>query len=85
MGRLGGWADIGNLYVDPDSRRQGIGTWLMAQAAGWLDLGDVSRVLGYTEADQTGERGFLEAVGFHPLTRTERGFTLPAARQDPRH
>jgi GNAT superfamily N-acetyltransferase len=77
-------ADIGNLHVDEPYRRRGVGTWLMAQAADWLELGGVTRLLDYgndTDADPASEAGsgsgyvrFLGSCGFHPLTRTARTF-----------
>ncbi|MGI8625761.1 MAG: GNAT family N-acetyltransferase [Geodermatophilaceae bacterium] len=72
--RTDDWADIGNLYVEPERRREGIGTWLLSHAAAWLDLGGVTRVLDYTESEDTGGLAFLDAVGFEILTRTERRF-----------
>lgn len=74
-GRTDDWADIGNLYVAPERRRQGIGTWLVSQAAAWLELGGVTRVLDYTECDDSAGLAFLDAVGFEVLTRTERQFS----------
>ncbi|HUD78535.1 MAG TPA: GNAT family N-acetyltransferase [Streptosporangiaceae bacterium] len=34
-----GWADIGNLWVASARRRRGIATWLLGEAAAWLQLG----------------------------------------------
>lgn len=76
--RLAGWADVGNLYVDPEHRRQGVGTWLVGHAAQWLRLGQVQRVLAYSWPEQHDELGFLTAVGFRELTRTERGWSVHA-------
>jgi GNAT superfamily N-acetyltransferase len=80
MSRLGGWADVGNLWVEPEHRRAGIGTWLVGQAGAWLRLGGVSRLLDYADSEPHTERGdyaaFLTAVGFTVLTRTVRGFTM---------
>ncbi|HEX6933499.1 MAG TPA: GNAT family N-acetyltransferase [Streptosporangiaceae bacterium] len=83
LGRHGGWADVGNLLVDPGFRRRGVGTWLLGQAAGWLRLANVDRLLDYAwqdGADPAGAsyeeyRAFLPAAGFSELTRTERGWT----------
>jgi len=75
--RVGDWADIGNLHVVPEHRRKGIGTWLVSQAAAWLDLGGVTRILDYTDADDGVGLAFSGTIGFDVLTRTERGFTLP--------
>jgi len=76
MSRLSGWADIGNLWVDEAHRRRGLGRWLVGQAAAWLDLGGVGRVLDYADSGDSGYAGFLTAVGFAELTRTVRGLTL---------
>jgi acetyltransferase (GNAT) family protein len=40
-----GWADVGNLFVREQDRRHGVGTWLVGQAADWLRLGGVSRLV----------------------------------------
>lgn len=79
--RNGGWADIGNLCVAEGYRRRGIASWLLGQAAGWLQLAHVDRLLDYTllddpaEPDESGYRMFLSASGFAELTRTKRVWT----------
>lgn len=81
--RHGRWADIGNLYVAGQHRHRGVATWLLAQAADWLRLAQVERLLGYTYLegrDETGQdyracRAFIEASPFAELTRTKRGWT----------
>jgi GNAT superfamily N-acetyltransferase len=73
--RTQGWADIGNLEVSPGYSRAAIGGWLLAQAADWLELGDVSRLLGYTGPGDEAEAEFLATAGFRVLTRTVRGLT----------
>jgi GNAT superfamily N-acetyltransferase len=83
LSRHGGWADVGNLHVVPGYRRRGVGSWLLGQAADWLRLAQVSRLLNYAwleGTDGTGQsyddyRAFLPAVGFRELTRTARGWT----------
>lgn len=77
LSRQGGWADIGNLRVAEPYRRRGVATWLLGQAAGWLRLAQVSRLLDYASPDQpdAGYRAFLVAAGFQELTRTRRGWT----------
>jgi GNAT superfamily N-acetyltransferase len=83
LSRHGGWADVGNLDVAPPYQRQGVGTWLLGQAAGWLRLAEVSRLLDYawlegTEPDGQNDdayRAFLAAAGFTELTCTARGWT----------
>jgi GNAT superfamily N-acetyltransferase len=82
LSRHGGWADVGNLHVAPPYQRQGVGTWLLGQAAGWLRLAEVSRLLDYAWLEGTDPgglnddayRAFLAAAGFRELTRTARGW-----------
>jgi GNAT superfamily N-acetyltransferase len=74
MSRVGSWADVGNLWVAPAHRRQGVGRWLVGQAATWLELGGVARLLDYADADEEPYAAFLTAAGFTVLTRTARGF-----------
>jgi len=81
--RHGGWADIGNLRVTEEYRRRGVATWLLGQAAEWLDLGQVARLLAYASFEDSGDAGhraFLAAAGFRELTRTQRGWTRGPAR-----
>jgi GNAT superfamily N-acetyltransferase len=81
--RYAGWADVGNLHVAEPYRRRGVATWLLGQAAVWLRLAQVSRLLNYASLhdpepgarDETGYRALLAATGFHELTRTRRGWT----------
>jgi GNAT superfamily N-acetyltransferase len=83
MSRHGGWADVGNLHVAPGFGRRGVGSWLLAQAADWLRLAGVSRLLNYAWLEGTDPgglnyddyRAFLAAAGFRELTRTARGWT----------
>ena len=88
--RHGRWADIGNLHVLPQHRRRGVATWLLGQAADWLRLAQVERLLTYAQLegqDETGQncddyRAFLAATAFAELTRTERGWTRSPAIPD---
>ncbi|HYK28813.1 MAG TPA: GNAT family N-acetyltransferase [Streptosporangiaceae bacterium] len=83
LSRHGGWADIGNLHVYEQHRRHGVATWLLGQAADWLELAQVERLLDYAwldgqdpaGQDYANQRAFLTASGFRELTRTERGWT----------
>ena len=84
--RSAGWADVGGLRVSEPYRRQGVGSWLLGQAADWLHLAHVDRLLDYAWLEGTDPggvsyedyRAFLPAVGFRELTRTQRGWTRPA-------
>jgi len=83
LARQGGWADVGNLHVSESFRRRKIGTWLLGNAADWLELAHVDRLLDYSYAegaDASGQtyddyRAFLGALPFRLLTRTRRGWT----------
>ncbi len=67
----------------PAYRRRGVGSWLLGQAADWLRLAQISRLLDYAwlegtdpgGLDYTYYRAFLPAAGFRELTRTRRGWT----------
>ena len=72
--RLGGLADIGNLHITKEYRRRGMATWLVGQAAEWLRLAQVGRVLDYASPEQQECSAFLQSVGFRELTRTQRGW-----------
>jgi GNAT superfamily N-acetyltransferase len=84
LSRHGGWADVGNLRVTEQRyRRRGVASWLLGQAADWLLLAGVDRLLDYAWLDGTDPggldyadyRAFLPAVGFQELTRTRRGWS----------
>ncbi|WP_128378088.1 N-acetyltransferase [Streptomyces cavernae] len=69
-----GLADIGNLHVEPGT--DGSAALLLAEAARWLRLSGVDRVLAYETAPEDVER--LTAAGFEELTRTDRGWVHEA-------
>lgn len=71
------WADIGNLQVVEKYRGQGIGGWLVSEAADWLALAGIGRLLDYAGADDTACLAFLRRTGFRELTRTIRGLEIP--------
>jgi GNAT superfamily N-acetyltransferase len=79
LSRHGGWADIGNLRVTGQYRRRGVATWLLGQAADWLQLAQVKRLLDYAwldgrepmGCDYADYRAFLPAAGFRELTRSQ--------------
>jgi ribosomal protein S18 acetylase RimI-like enzyme len=71
-----GWADIGNLHVSEPYCRQGIGSWLVGQAADWLRFGGFDRVLDYAWPEEHARLAFLYKLGFRELTHTQRGWRL---------
>ncbi len=81
--RHGGWADVGNLHVLEGHQRCGVGSWLLGQAADWLDMAQVDRLLDYSylnshnpdNSDPAPYQAFLAKSGFRELTRTARGWT----------
>jgi GNAT superfamily N-acetyltransferase len=88
LARQASWADVGNLHVSEQFRRHRVATWLLGQAAGWLELAHADRLLDYSYlegADATGltyddHRAFLDALPFTVLTRTRRGWTRTPVR-----
>jgi ribosomal protein S18 acetylase RimI-like enzyme len=74
LGHLAGWADVGNLHVQEAHRRRGVATWLVGQAADWLRLARVDRLLDYAWAEEETCLALLRRLGFHELTRTARGW-----------
>ncbi|MGH3564727.1 MAG: GNAT family N-acetyltransferase [Pseudonocardia sp.] len=74
LGQLSRWADIGNLHVVEAHRRRGIATWLVGQAADWLRLARVERLLDYAWTDETDRVALSHRLGFRELTRTARGW-----------
>ncbi len=81
LAHLAGWADVGNLHVDEAWRRRGVATWLVGQAADWLRLARVERLLDYAWPEEEAMLALLGRLGFRELTRTARGWTR---RGDPR-
>jgi ribosomal protein S18 acetylase RimI-like enzyme len=75
LAQLVGWADVGNLHVAEPWRRRGVATWLLGQAADWLRLARVERLLDYADAQEHGCLALLRRLGFRELTRTARGWT----------
>jgi hypothetical protein len=69
-----GLADIGNLHVAEQYPREGVGAWLLGQAADWLTLGRFDRVLDYATLDEADRQSFLSKANFCELTRTQRGW-----------
>jgi len=86
--RQANWADVGNLHVAEPYRRRKVATWLLGQAADWLELANVDRLLDYSYlegTDGTGQayddyRAFLDTLPFTVLTRTRRGWTRTTAQ-----
>jgi ribosomal protein S18 acetylase RimI-like enzyme len=74
LAHLGGWADVGNLHVDEAYRRRGIATWLVGEAADWLRLARVERLIDYAWPEEEAMLALLGGLGFRELTRTARGW-----------
>jgi GNAT superfamily N-acetyltransferase len=74
LAHLGGWADVANLHVVEAHRRRGVGTWLIGQAADWLRLARVDRLLAYAWPSEQDVLALLGRTGFRELTRTARGW-----------
>jgi GNAT superfamily N-acetyltransferase len=74
LAHLHGWADVGNLHVDEAYRRRGVATWLVGQAADWLRLARVERLLDYAWPEEEASLALLRRLGFRELTRTARGW-----------
>jgi ribosomal protein S18 acetylase RimI-like enzyme len=74
LAHLGGWADVGNLHVDEAYRRPGIATWLVGEAADWLRLARVERLVDYAWPEEEAMLALLGGLGFRELTRTARGW-----------
>jgi GNAT superfamily N-acetyltransferase len=72
--RAAGLADIGNLHIDPAQDGTGLEHWLLAQAADWLRLCGVDRLVAYQSAADSTMLGHLTGAGFRELTRTDRGW-----------
>jgi ribosomal protein S18 acetylase RimI-like enzyme len=75
LAHLGGWAEVGNLHVEEAYRRRGVATWLLGQAADWLRLARVERLLDYAWPEEEARLALLRRAGFRELTRTARGWT----------
>lgn len=69
-----GLADIGNLHIDPTALGEGLEHWLLGQAADWLRLCGVDRLLAYEAAADGTTIDHLTSAGFRELTRTDRGW-----------
>jgi ribosomal protein S18 acetylase RimI-like enzyme len=80
LAHLAGWADVGNLHVDEAWRRRGVATWLVGQAADWLRLARLDRLLDYAWPEEEAMLALLGRLGFRELTRTARGWSRPADR-----
>lgn len=67
-----GLADIGNLRIDPSMHGEGLEHWLLGQAADWLRLCGVDRLLACEPAGDRTMIDHLTSAGFRELTRTDR-------------
>ncbi|KMS75366.1 hypothetical protein ACM01_10280 [Streptomyces viridochromogenes] len=67
-----GLADVGNLHIEPSAYGDGLERRLLGQAADWLRLCGVDRVLAYEPATGSTMMDHLTSAGFRELTRTDR-------------
>ncbi|MEU0583002.1 N-acetyltransferase [Streptomyces sp. NPDC006132] len=72
--RTAGLADIGNLHIDPGQHDTRLEHRLLAQAADWLRLCGIDRLVAYEGAADTRMLDLLTGAGFRELTRTDRGW-----------
>lgn len=82
-----GWADECNHWVREDLRGRGIGTWLVSEAATWMRLGGITRVMSYAIEATAHEHNVAQAsaidawrryyarYGLRPVNRNVRGWT----------
>jgi GNAT superfamily N-acetyltransferase len=70
--RGAGLADLGNLHIDPGAYGTGLEHWLLAQAADWLHLCGVDRLLACEPSTDQVAIDHLTSAGFRELTRTDR-------------
>ncbi|MEU7579955.1 N-acetyltransferase [Streptomyces sp. NPDC041068] len=70
--RSAGLADIGNLHIAAAHDGRGLEQVLIAQAAEWLRLCGVDRLVAYESAGDQTAIDQLTSAGFQELTRTDR-------------
>jgi hypothetical protein len=76
--RRGRLAELGNLHVEREAY-EAVAGWLPAEAAAWLRLGRIDRLLTYARPDEAALIGRLRCLGFVEVTRVRRGWTLGIA------
>lgn len=76
LSRLGGWAEMWELWVEPRYRRRGVATWLVRTAAAWLRLGGATRMLATVAPDmeEPEMERFYARFGWHRIGRSRRGW-----------
>jgi GNAT superfamily N-acetyltransferase len=74
LARSSGWADIGNLFVHEHQLRRRIASCLIEEAANWLRLGHVDRLMAYATPDELASVSLYASNGFVELTSTKRGW-----------
>ena len=80
MLRCDGWADVSNLTIAAEHRRNGVATWLLQHAAEWLRLGNTRNLIAYLSEDEldSPQAHWYRSAGFVELNRTRRGWHRPA-------
>lgn len=77
--RQDGWADIGNLETFGPADPQRLRLRLLAEAADWLRLARIDRLLHYAWEEDPEEIELLRRNGFRLLTHTKRGWVHRSA------
>jgi GNAT superfamily N-acetyltransferase len=74
---LGGWAELGELWIREEWRNRRIGTWLVQQAVSWLRLAGCDRVVLSVAAEDeaAGADRFYRRFGWKVFTRETRSWT----------
>jgi GNAT superfamily N-acetyltransferase len=74
-----GWASPWNLWIEPEHRNKGIGSWLVRSACPWLRLAGADRMAVETAADDhaNGSGRFYERLGWPQIAVFERAWSRP--------
>jgi GNAT superfamily N-acetyltransferase len=73
------WAQLTELQVEESWRNRGIGAWLVRHAVAWVRLGDRTRLLVATMADNAGAIRFYRRFGWERLVHERKGWALASS------
>ncbi len=78
--------EIDDLFVEPEYRRRGVGTWLSCQAVAWRRLGRSGRILAvWADEEGAGALAFISRFGRREIGRTRRGWRSAVVDSRPIH